>query len=212
MKHLKLFNNINELNYYKNSNNYILPNVSYEINTHSMSYEELLYIPLEYIESSGSNYIALETLDNYAEYNTNATIKFKVNIIEPGIDNHKQAIVMCPESAGKFFIDRDYLTNGEKLRVGLGSTSTNDREFFQNNENVIYSFNTIINDLNHSLYLFSGGELIKRFSHAQIYYLQLYKDNILTLDLIPVHNIKTNEDGVLDRVRNKFYGFIEYTK
>ena len=209
MKHLKKFNNIYSLNNYKRSNTYITPNILYNIQTKYLDYNRKLYKYLEYIESSGSNYIELENLNNYAEYNTNATIKFKVNLIEPGFDNTSQPVVFG-NGYNRFFIQR--IANQNGLRVRLGTTNMNNTVNFNNDIDAELTQQTILNfnDLNYQTYLFCFSPSNKLFSHTKFYYLQLYKDDELVLDLIPVHNIITNENGVLDRVRNKFYGFIEY--
>ena len=103
MKHLKKFNNENEYDSFLISDGAISPNVSLiNANETLMKYHvkqdlPLKYTELEYIESSGSNYIELETLDKYVtdtSSNARYNLEIKTQFIEKGYDNHNQAVLL----------------------------------------------------------------------------------------------------------------------
>ena len=63
-----------------------------------------------------------------------------------------------------------------------------------------------------TLFLFCSGLSIKRFSQAKIYYFKFWQNNELVLDIVPVYNNATKQQGVYDKILNKFYPILDYTE
>lgn len=96
MKHLKLFNNQQEFNSYKNGDNYILPNVSLINDNKTMSYQKR-YTNLKYVAStqSGGQYISLgNELQQLLKPNDIVRIELKYFFQGNGKDSNNQCTIM----------------------------------------------------------------------------------------------------------------------
>ena len=235
MKYLKKFNNENEYDSFLISDDAISPNVSL-INTSEklMKYHvkqdlPLKYTELEYIESSGSNYIELETLDKYVNdtsSNARYNLEIKTQFIEKGYDNHDQAcIVGCTNDTLMFVRKNNQLLQFRLFNPKASASTTNffNGSTYNNTTLQIYDTHVISDDdvfkqynghgINVStLFLFCSGLSIKRFSQAKIYYFKFWQNNELVLDIVPVYNNATKQQGVYDKILNKFYPILDYTE
>ena len=235
MKHLKKFNNENAYNSFLISDNAISPNVSFiDDNTTLMKYHvkqdlPLKYTELEYIESSGSNYIELETLDKYVNdtsSNARYNLEIKTQLIKRGYDNHNQACVVGCTNDRVMFVRKYSELLQFRLFNSNRSVSTEalfDGSQYNHTKLLIYDTHVISDDdpfkqysaggINEStLFLFCSGLSIKRFSQAKIYYFKFWQNNELVLDIVPVYNNATKQQGVYDKILNKFYPILDYTE
>ena len=235
MKHFKLFNNENEYNSFLISDDAISPNVSLINDSETlMKYHvkqdlPLKYTELEYIESSGSNYIELETLDKYindTSSNARYNLEIKTQLIEIGYDNHIQACIVGCTNDKLMFIRRSSTVLQFILLNQYSSILTKDLCGNQYHYNILQIYDThVISDddtfkqynttggINGStLFLFCSGLSIKRFSQAKIYYFKFWQNNELVLDIVPVYNNATKQQGVYDKILNKFYPILNYTE
>jgi hypothetical protein len=236
MKHLKKFNNENEYNSFLISDDAISPNVSLIKNTNErlMKYhvkQDLLlkYTELEYIESTGSNYIELETLDKYVtdtSSNARYNLEIKTQFIEKGYDNHNQACIVGCTSDKIMFIRKSNTILQFRLFNSSVTASTTifcDGQSINNTTIQTYDTHVLSDDemlkqygasgINeNTLFLFCSGLSIKRFAQAKIYYFKFWQNNELVLDIVPVYNNATKQQGVYDKILNKFYPILDYTE
>lgn len=237
MKHLKKFNNENAYNSFLISDIALSPNISFikdNINTSLIKYHikqdlPLKYTELEYIESSGSNYIELETLDNYVtdtSSDARFNLKIKTQFIASGYDNHNQACIVGCTSDRIMFVRKDSTLLSFRLfnpSKGVSTTVLCGGNKYNNTTLQIYDTHVLSDDdelkkygaagINeNTLFLFCSGLSIKRFSQARIYYYKIWQNNDLILDIVPVYNNATKQQGVYDKILNKFYPLVTYTE
>lgn len=162
---------------------------------------------VEYIESTGTQYIDAYTLPNNntvieldgIKYDDGSLYGVKSTFNATGISSNK-AIVF------------DY--NGTRYTSTI-RWDDNQRHIFKQDKNLIYIDNVLINTFNtatfnsnYSIYLFArnaSGDVGDQ-GRSRIYYVKIWNNDELIHHFIPVYNIITLSYGLYDKVEGKFYG------
>ena len=226
MKNLKKFNTQQEFNVYKNSDNYILPNVSLinDVNK-SVSYKQR-YTKLQYIASTqtGGQYISLgNELTMSLKANDEVSIELKYFLQGNGKDNNNQATIftisnqdfgyMVRRSSGniqfkssnnlKTYITTEYNSTSEHYRTinvnTCGFTLNNNYDPSSSNANIVKFRTCPIS------FFVSIGDSPYRYSESRIYYCKIKVNNVLYYDLIPMIDNQTNQIGLYCNVHNCLY-------
>ena len=214
MKHIKKFNNEQSLINYKKDNNCYYPNILLDTSQKQISYNSVFP---EYIKSSGSNYIELENLSEYIEYNEYVTVKYKMMLEGNGYDNSSQPALIGDSTSRNLIVRGTDKVSANTLECRFFTQNTSDtvKNIAKINEIIEYNNtwrSTLDNNIttNSKVYLFAGyndNGIIKRLGIGRLYYLQFIKNDELILDLIPIYFNK-DKYGVYDKIKNKFYSFI----
>lgn len=226
MKHLKLFNNQQEFNVYKNSDNYILPNVSLinDVNK-SVSYKQR-YTKLQYVASTetGGQYISLgNELAMSLKANDEVSIELKYFLQGYGKDYHHQATIFTISNQDWGYMVRRYSGNiqfkaSNNLKTYITTEYNNSSQIYRtinvntcgftlnNNYDPSSSDEKIVNFRKYPISFFvSIGDSPYRYSESRIYYCKIKVNNVLYYDLIPMIDNQTNQIGLYCNVHNCLY-------
>ena len=173
---------------------------------------DLPYINLDYIASSGTQYIDI----NYKPYKTTTEIKFEYI-------SHDNENVLCGAYSANDnryyafeYIDGLFkIPNRQNNIVYSEEFNTNVHTLIYNDSNnkVIYdgvevgSVSNLTTTGTYSLYLLarhgSGGAEVK--TSAKIYYVKIYENGTLVRDMVPVKRKSDNVLGMYDKLNYTFY-------
>jgi len=211
MKHLKLFSSNENYNDWKNSLNYICPNVLYIKNQKSVQYNKNYYdAELEYLQSTGTQYI--DTLFEQKDIEKFAIKYYSDGWEEPGYGN----AMGCRWTSNS----REFQVTNYTSSISIGARNSNMGNNAHQINEVIYNGGNIVNvngtikninnvttltDIYHVI-LFgiwdeSKGDVIQ-LENTKIYYVTL-EGNGKKLELIPVR-----KDGVgymFDKVSKRLF-------
>ena len=188
-------------------------------------WEIVNYTPIEYLESTGTQYID-------TEYIPKIGTKFKIRVQSlssgtmdfAGLTSTRASNVQysyfaplvvqnnkCIYYFNSYHITNAECRNSDVITASIQVMSTS-AQIIQNNE-TLNQINTYtqsgVFERTHSLYLFaghkySGGDSPSEISTAKIFYAKIWENDVLVRDFIPV----LDEDGVpcmFDKVEGKFY-------
>ena len=212
MKNLKLFSSNENCNNWKNSLNYICPNVLYIKNQKSVQYNKNYYdVELEYLQSTGTQYI--DTLFEQKDIEKFSIKYFSSNWTEPGYGN-----AMGCRSSSRY--DEFQVTNFyQSISIGnrieyMGNVHNQINEIIYTGGNTINVNGTIkqINNITELTQIYhvilfgiwdesKGG--VTQLENTKIYYVTL-EGNGKKLELIPVR-----KDGIgymFDKVTKRLFG------
>ena len=229
MKNLKKFNTQQEFNVYKNSDNYILPNVSLinDVNK-SVSYKQR-YTKLQYIASTetGGQYISLgNELAMSLKANDEVSIELKYFLQGNGKDNNNQATIFTISNQDYGYMVRR--TSGNIHFKASNYLKTYTATYYENNSQMYRTINvntcgfTLNNNYDPSssdmkiisfrkypiTFFVSIGDSPNpyyRYSESRIYYCKIKVNNVLYYDLIPMIDNQTNQIGLYCNVHNCLY-------
>ena len=178
------------------------------------------YFPVEYIESTGTQYI---DLDYYATKDTGIYADFKYN----STPDQARLFGVDTSNSGNSNISYSFYINGSykwaySYKDGTGnwvttniSADTNRHQLYLNIDGTVKldnSYNedisgTITNTATSSMPLFAlhNGKNISRYSSARIYSFKIYEAGELVRDYIPCINNTTGEVGLYELVNGVFY-------
>jgi hypothetical protein len=234
MKHFKVFNTQNQYQNYINNENSVSPNVSiYELNNNiEIDYNPKQDLPfkyeqLEYIESTGSQYILLSELygelQDYGYYDIGSQYKFNVKYYVYSDDQANQAalVAMAGDDAptlyynsanGVYFKFPNAAKNNFTCISPSTITGSTNQEKMSNNNiyneaEYIYQCTTHTN-LDYAPSIFgrqtkATGRPVDRIIKAKLFGLKIWKDDELIVNLIPCKNNK-NEIGLYECINRKF--------
>ena len=228
MKNLKKFNTQQEFNVYKNSDNYILPNVSLinDVNK-SVSYKQR-YTKLQYIASTqtGGQYISLgNELAMSLKANDEVSIELKYFLQGNGKDNNNQATIFTISNQDYGYMVRRNsgvvhfkASNNLATYTQTSYTNTNNSVYYRtinvntfgftlnNNYDTSSSDIKIVNFRKYPISFFvSIYDSLYRYSESRIYYCKIKVNNVLYYDLIPMIDNQTNQIGLYCNVHNCLY-------
>lgn len=240
MKHIKKFNNINDLNSFKNSEKYIQPNLL--MTSDKKIYYNQRYTKLEYLEITDhdtyNHYVKLDgTLGEYNETGATYTFKGKALLTDgSSYSDNNQYHLFGDEAQTRLFIRKHRTSNyiystrifnnveenmtfrqgdgNQMLALDFTKTQTSNISNSGNND---YSrpFKSTFGELD--LYMFGSYKekdptVFSKFWFGKFYYLQLLKGNDIIIDLIPMYDGKLKQYGIFDKVKQKFYPLLQYPK
>ena len=174
---------------------------------------EISYKKLEYIESTGTQYI-----DTNCKINNNFTLQFRTNIGEGtilGVIDDVTAFALASAGSKDYFRfyseeGRDFLSGnqGDSFEIYIEKNS-----IYVDGEIKYTEQNHMLHSFNLNLYLFarnnkgiaSGTVVGEAFSNRKLYYMKIWDDNNnLVRDFIPVLD-KENVPCLYDKVEGKYY-------
>ena len=220
MKHLKLFETINEYNNWLTSDNYVIPHIIKDKELKKVSYQKkILYdSELEYIECTGTQYIDTEIIPNNTTFSIETCIAITLggqnSTILGSVDGntlsryyplgyHKGAYVCNFDGSW----NDNYKATTTALNVNSFYdiyTSINNNSATIQCSNVTKIVNYVSGINNKSLYLFCrNGDTPQNFAQCKMKYMKIYQDNKLISYLIPVR--RNNIGYIYDRVRNRLF-------
>ena len=235
MKNIKKFDSTNKYDDFKNSDNYVTPNISLITNPKNVQYQKR-FINLDHLtiiqHDDYNEYIKLD--NTFGELNENGasyTMKFKA--IPNGGESYTgntQYNLIGDEAQTRFFVRRhinyqnsysfrlfnraenNILTGTEGYEITKTGTSG-----VSNTETNEYStpFKSTYGELD--IYMFGGFKekdpnTYTKFWFGDFYYFQLLKGDTMLLDIIPMRDGKLKVDGVYDKVKQKFYPLVKHYK
>lgn len=185
------------------------------------------YIPIEYLESTGTQYIDTEFIPTL---NTKFRVKAQqTDYINGGgniigsrrtYENNNIAFAFATDTKNRILVD---FNNGSysTYRVDYNfsaiaatypifviETSRYGRYVYSGDENTILASNTVVNNQTFSItdssFLFNRSGQSNEPLKGRIYYAKIYNNNILVRDFIPVLD-NNNVPCMFDRVEGKFY-------
>lgn len=175
------------------------------------------YKPLEFIESTGSEYldtgvspkgtIGFET--KFKTYNTFSGSESQYGSVFGGRDdsqkNEVQVTTYITElvNYGTFrYANSSYEANIELEKINnikyLGNTYTTNKGTYQVNRETFQSPYTM------TIFAVNDGGEIKQFGRVRMYKLKIYDGETLIRDYVPCYRESDNTPGLYDRVNNKF--------
>lgn len=179
------------------------------------------YTRLEYIESTGTQYID-------TEYKATNNTRIDLDCF---YDTRQQADLFFGSYSyssnipyNSFSVGHNTVNNTTRLRAIYGKQSyINDnfsydtRHIFSLNKNNFYVDNVLEYSFNaetdftttHNILLFGcwvNGNIVNYLSRMKVYSCQIYDNETLVRDMIPVIRNSDNEIGMLDRVSGQFFG------
>ena len=177
----------------------------------------LNYQPIEYLESTGTQYIDTGVLTN-----SEIELRFMFVLKNYSIDGGYSSILAARVSAQEDAISQGIL--GGNFYYGFGNNSEANITTFELNKkfsviqnkysilinNVVYSYADAYNTnftREGALYMFARnviGSGVQNFSIGRIYYAKIYDNDVLVRDMIPVLDA-FGTPCMYDKVENKFY-------
>jgi len=174
------------------------------------------YQAIEYIQSTGTQYIDTDVIPN-----NNLTIKCKTSfgygtLFGAEGEVASNTIAIAAGTDNKEYI-RYFQTSGTPIATELTSNSIYELEFtptktiFKDTDGNLetLSYTASGSSPQCSLYLFArnltGSVLETSYSSRRIYYLKIYNDKVLVRDYIPCYRKSDGETGMYDIVNNVFY-------
>lgn len=201
-----ILNNEQDIAYYENEEDYI-----------KIAENDKEYTELEYIESTGTQYIDTGYISNS---NTTLEYKYKFNDLTSGalggtgIRNNDNASFFFPLiSSQKFRFNIVYSGNGSGMLYMTYDTSYHEAIFNNSNHQVIVDgqvLGVLENYQNYSntqnLYLFASSKPdgAENYSKSTLKYMKIYDNNTLVRDFIPVLD-KNGVACLYDKVKGKYY-------
>lgn len=168
------------------------------------------YTQVEYIESSGTQYIDTNFIpDNNTSYNIDIELK-TLNSLQYFISSHstnRNNIYMNASSYASAGYGSSYKVTSESLQLNTKyNFSLNKNSFYMNN-NLLWEFSeeTFTNTANCILFAHNTNGTINNFSAIKLYSCKIYDNNILIRDFIPCYRNSDSEIGLYDLVNNVFY-------
>ena len=181
--------------------------------TDKFEYKVLVINEINYIESTGTQYI-----DTNCKINNNFTLQFRTNIGEGtilGVIDDVTAFALASAGSKDYFRfyseeGRDFLSGnqGDSFEIYIEKNS-----IYVDGEIKYTEQNHMLHSFNLNLYLFarnnkgiaSGTVVGEAFSNRKLYYMKIWDDNNnLVRDFIPVLD-KENVPCLYDKVEGKYY-------
>ena len=191
----------------------ILVNYTNAIKNHTF-YEPIEYIPLEYIESTGTQWIDSGIASNS---NIKFAAKFNMNentgnvIVGFTINDESRAFRLFNYEGGCWL---DYGSgqrlnriNGGALSIGTTYEVEVGNRYVKNlvtNTNIIGSSAVGAFSYDNTINIFKGYDDTSH-SSGKIYYLKIYENDILVRDMIPVRRLSNNSICMYDKVTDTFF-------
>ena len=165
------------------------------------------YIALKYIKGTGTQYIdTLFTPDKNTKIvlgisDVGGTINDEGGIVGAYTSWSTNSFLLYEASGIRW-------TYNDEIILTTDITSYHDIEIYRKSciidGTVISSDTTDINtNINTSLTIFKGGS---KLSKMKLYYCKIYNGKDLIMDFIPAKDKESNEIGLWDKIKNKFYG------
>lgn len=169
------------------------------------------YIELEYIESTGTQYINPSiVLNNNMNFDFDIYWTSKTTFLF-GVNSGGQETLLMPRNVylngGSKSFTEDIIALNTKYHFEFNMISSNG--YIKRNGEAIFTRGTGTCKPNSELYLFANvyvnGDKPQTYQQYRLYNFKLRENNIIRYNLVPAIRKSDNEIGMLDKVNNVFY-------
>ncbi len=173
-------------------------------------YQPTEYVELEYIESTGTQYIDTE----YQLTSVKERMIAEVALTSSGGDNMIFGAVNDGKNTNINLYSGTLYYRFGGVSLSSVSTDTTQRHKYELGQNsyvdgnLIYAFNNVTSVSDVSLYLFAANvnSVARYHMRGKIYSFQIYDEDTLKLNMIPVLRVSDKAIGMYDKFDGKFYG------
>ena len=174
------------------------------------------YTQVDYIESSGTQYIDTGVLYSYGTRQFDLKAQFTnintgILISQQGDFNSSyigniNGYWTCGDVSSSQLPITDTTLLSLKYTYTDDDTNPQLANIKYNNSNFNFARTSRFTaDLNKTIYLFRGNGAVYKSAYAKLYYLKIYENDILVRDFVPCYRNSDNEVGLYDLVNDVFY-------